>query len=242
MAVRRVAPKRPRRKHGYAGSARPARRSPATGRVARRSAGCHRTAPKSGRRSWAGRRCRGEGFDQHDRPAALPSAGLQGQRQRGADQAPADDRQVDLAHRHLRLPRSWRGHQRLDLGDGLRHAVGQHFATIAGDHHVVLDAYADTAPLLRHRGIVRGDVDARLDGHRHARFEHPPFAADAVLADVVHVHPQPVAGAVHVESLVGLVGDQLVDVALQQAQAHQPGGDDPYGGLMGLVQWRPGAM
>ncbi len=43
------------------------------------------------------------------------------------------------------------------------------------------------------------------------------------------------AGAVHVESLVGLVGDQLVDVALQQAQAHQPGGDDPYGGLMGLV-------
>ncbi|VTL98659.1 Uncharacterised protein [Pseudomonas aeruginosa] len=47
-----------------------------------------------------------EGFDQHDRPATLAGAGLQGQGQRRADQAAADDRQVGLAHGHLRPPRS----------------------------------------------------------------------------------------------------------------------------------------
>jgi hypothetical protein len=40
----------------------------------------------------------------------------------------------------------------------------------------------------------------------------------AVLADVVHVHAQPVAGAVHVELQVGLVGDDLIQRAFQQAQ------------------------
>ncbi len=31
-------------------------------------------------------------------------------------------------------------------------------------------------------------------------FQHAPFTADLVLADIVHIHAQPVAGAVHVET------------------------------------------
>ncbi|MNM82310.1 hypothetical protein D3C81_943370 [compost metagenome] len=43
------------------------------------------------------------------------------------------------------------------------------------------------------------------------------------------------AGAVHVESLVGFAGDQLVDVAAEQAELHQAGGDHPHGGFVGFV-------
>ena len=41
----------------------------------------------------------------------------------------------------------------------------------------------------------RSDVDARLDGEHHARFQHAPFAADLVVADIMHVEAEPVPGA-----------------------------------------------
>src|SRR5690349_11997928 len=82
------------------------------------------------------------------------------------------------------------------------HATGEHLAAVAGHDHVVLDADADALELLRGAGGSRGDVDARLDGERHARFEHAPLVADLVVADVVHVHAQPMAGAVHEVLLV----------------------------------------
>ena len=36
----------------------------------------------------------------------------------------------------------------------------------------------------------------------HARFKHPPVFAGFVIADIMHVHAQPMPGAVHVERLV----------------------------------------
>ncbi|MCY1397965.1 hypothetical protein D9M71_129890 [compost metagenome] len=42
-------------------------------------------------------------------------------------------------------------------------------------------------------------------------------------------------GAVHVEGLVGLALDQLVDLAGEQTQLHQAGSDHPQRGLVGLV-------
>ncbi|MCY1376911.1 hypothetical protein D9M69_644400 [compost metagenome] len=51
----------------------------------------------------------------------------------------------------------------------------------------------------------------------------------------MHIHAQPVAGAVHVKRLVGFTGDQFVNVTTQQTQLDQPGRDDPDRGLVRLI-------
>ena len=51
----------------------------------------------------------------------------------------------------------------------------------------------------------------------------------------MHIHTQPVAGAVHVEGLVGFAGDQLIHGTAQQAQLHQAGGDHLHSGFVGGV-------
>ena len=53
-----------------------------------------------------------------------------------------------------------------------------------------------------------GNVDARLDRHHHAGLEHAPLLADLVVADVVHVHAEPVTGAMHEEAAVGAFLDE----------------------------------
>ena len=92
-------------------------------------------------------------------------------------------------------------HERFDLGDELRRVGGEDLAAGRGDEHVVLDAHADVPEALGHV-LGRPDVAARLDGERHARPERLPFAAVLVVAGVVHVEPEPVPGAMHVEALV----------------------------------------
>src|SRR5262245_37373844 len=82
-------------------------------------------------------------------------------------------------------------HQRLDVVDELGRLGGEDLAALRGDEHVVLDAHADVSQALGH--VVRGaDVEAGLDGQRHARRERPPLAAAAVVAGVVHVETEPV--------------------------------------------------
>src|SRR3546814_1209177 len=105
-----------------------------------------------------------------------------------------------------------RRHQLLDRGDFLWRAIGQHTRTLFGDHHVILDADADT-PELRIDALAAGcNVEARLDRHHHAGFEFSIRTVELVTADIVHIHAQPVAGAMHVELalLAGL--DQLLDI------------------------------
>src|SRR5512141_942352 len=92
-----------------------------------------------------------------------------------------------------------RAHEALDLDGAARQPGRQQVAAVRGHHDVVLDAHADVPPPLRRALGAGRDVDARLDRQHHAGLEHPPLVADLVVADVVHVHAQPMAGAMHEE-------------------------------------------
>ena len=60
-------------------------------------------------------------------------------------------------------------------------------------------------------GILRRgpNVDSRFDGQRHARLQHAPLAADFVVAHIVHIQPEPMAGAMIEKRQVGLLLDQI---------------------------------
>ena len=61
-----------------------------------------------------------------------------------------------------------------------------------GHQHIVFDAHTDVPEFLRVAG--RGaDIDAGLDGQRHAGLEDSPFSAHLVIADVVDIETQPVS-------------------------------------------------
>ena len=133
-----------------------------------------------------------------------------------------------------------------------------------GDQHVVLDAHADAAKLLRHRmgdlgrlrlvfllQLLGGDdaeaiaalpllvlavlaqrirhrlalgidVQAGLDGEDHAGLERARGAVEAIVADVVHVHAEPVSGAVHVELTVVVHGQRVGHATGQELQIDEP--------------------
>ena len=113
-------------------------------------------------------------------------------------------------------------------------AAVKHFGSVVGHEHIVLDANADVPELL---GYARrgANIDARLDGERHAGLEHSPFPAHLVVADVVHIETQPVAGAMVEKRQVGLLLDQLRDRALEQSELDQPLGDRAHRGFVRLV-------
>src|SRR5690606_24431581 len=83
-------------------------------------------------------------------------------------------------------------HQRFDVFDGAGRGAGQVDRVAVGDQHVVFDAHADVPPLRVHVGR-RVDVDAGLHGDDFAGLQR------TVVAHVVHVHPEVMAGAVHEE-------------------------------------------
>ena len=65
----------------------------------------------------------------------------------------------------------------------------------------------------------RANVQTGLDGQRHAGLQgYPGVVPCLVSTGIMHVEAQPMAGAVHVERLVGFTFDQSVDAAVQQAQ------------------------
>src|SRR3954468_7182816 len=109
-----------------------------------------------------------------------------------------------------------RGHESLDGHGLLRHAVGEHLAAVARHDHVVFDADAGALEFSRDSRRTVGNVDARLDGEPHAGFEHAPLVADLVVTHVMHVHAQPMAGAVHEEFPVGAGLLELGHAALEQ--------------------------
>src|SRR2546428_13866727 len=155
------------------------------------------------------------------------------------------------------------GARALDLVDGLGRAGRQDLAAGGGDEHVVLDAHADAAELLRHRmgdlgrlgllflfellggrdaqaiaalpllllavlaqrvghALALGvDVEPGLDGEDHAGLERARGALHPVVADVVHVHAEPVAGAVQVELAIVVHGQRVGDAARQQREVDQ---------------------
>src|SRR5438309_4864949 len=101
-------------------------------------------------------------------------------------------------------------HQRLDVLDALRRFGGDHLAAALGNEDVVLDTDADVVQRLWH--IAGGtDIEAGLDRQHHARREAAPLSRALVIAGIVHVEPQPVPGAVHIEALVGFLLEDLVE-------------------------------
>src|SRR5260221_13254512 len=127
-------------------------------------------------------------------------------------------------------PRRWRRRgapcsaiedRALDVLDGLRALGGEDFAALRGDQHIVLDAHADVPEWLGNV-VRRADVKARLDGEHHAGPQLAPLALLHVVACVVHVEAEPVAGAVHVELLVRVVLEHLVDAAFAKLEVDEP--------------------
>src|SRR3954471_3194572 len=102
------------------------------------------------------------------------------------------------------VPGAGIAHQRFDFGDTLGGFGRDDLACPLGDDHIVLDADADVAQPLRHV-VGCADIEARFHGERHAGLEPSPLPGPLVFARVVHVEPEPVSGAMHVEALVGFL-------------------------------------
>src|SRR6185437_825553 len=166
-------------------------------------------------------------------PRWTPSASTAASASRTTSSAPRANRRTSRAtrshgpKRHCRsrfsrdFPCDWSrlkpllppGQQRLDLLRLFRHGGTEHLVAIAGHRHVVLDADADAAPAFIHAGLVGRHVDARLHRHHHAGLQHARGAGYAVVAHIVHVETQPVAGLGGEETLVAALGDRRVGVA-----------------------------
>src|SRR5262249_8417016 len=86
-----------------------------------------------------------------------------------------------------------------ELVDFLREVGREDFVAALGYEHVILDADADALEPRRLTGRVLGKVESGLDGQHHAWLQDPRLIAETVLADVVYVHTEPMARAVHVE-------------------------------------------
>ncbi len=110
----------------------------------------------------------------------------------------------------------------------LRRAARQHVAAIRGDQHVVLDAHADVVEGLRH--IRCGpQVQARFDRQHHAGLQPAPWPLAAIgrstglaiVADIVHVEPEPVSGAMHVELSIRPAFQQAIERTREQSEVDQ---------------------
>src|SRR6266581_5848311 len=131
-------------------------------------------------------------------------------------------------------------HPRFDIGNALRCRRREHFASIRTYDNVILDTHPDIPEGRRH-AVGRANVAAWFDRQHHARLELAPLPATLVFADVMHIHAEPVAGAMHEKALVGFRLKDAVDAAEQQLQVEHPAGQNGHGGLMRRHEARPGA-
>ena len=124
-------------------------------------------------------------------------------------------------------------------------SVGMPAVRTSGLPSVTTTSSSMRTPMPRHSRrtslLPGGDVDAGLDGGDHARLQQSPLVADLVLADVVHVHAEPMPDAVHEEAAVSAVLDQFRHAPLQQAEAHEALRDGAHRRLVRLVPVRAGA-
>ena len=107
-----------------------------------------------------------------------------------------------------------------------------------GDSHVILNADANALPALingrlalRHRQPI-AHIKPRLHREHHARLQLHMVFAQAVSAHIVHIQPQPMAGAVHVEVPVGPLVDQAIQIASKQTEFHQAFHQHPQGRIV----------
>src|SRR6266853_492761 len=124
--------------------------------------------------------------------------------------------------------------QGFHIPDRFRCGCGQHFATRGRNDDVVLDAYARVPELPRYV-VGWPDIAARLYGQGHARLEAAPFPARFVFSRVMDVEAEPMSGAVHVEALVILGLDDLLDRPAAQSQVDESLSERPHRGTVRLV-------
>src|SRR6266853_662390 len=124
--------------------------------------------------------------------------------------------------------------QGFHIPDRFRCGCGQHFATRGRNDDVVLDAYARVPELPRYV-VGWPDIAARLYGQGHARLEAAPFPARFVFSRVMDVQAEPMSGAVHVEALVILGLDDLLDRPAAQSQVDESLSERPHRGTVRLV-------
>jgi hypothetical protein len=101
---------------------------------------------------------------------------------------------------------------------------------------VVLDANADASELCARALLILGDVEPGLYREHHARLQQAGLSADGVGAHVVGVEAEPVTGAVHVIGAVGILGDQLADVSLEQAEIDESLDQGAHGRVVNLLE------
>ena len=75
---------------------------------------------------------------------------------------------------------------------------------LARHGNIIFNSNSDVAKFFRDLATV-ADVDPRLNRRNHSTFENAPFITHLVIADVVHIHPDPMPGSVHVKGLIGSV-------------------------------------
>src|SRR5262245_38856545 len=95
-------------------------------------------------------------------------------------------------------------HECFDVFDSLGCVGCQDFTSVRGDERVVFDAHADVPEALGD-ALAWPHVATGLDRERHSRLERLPLAALLVVTGVVHIEPEPMAGAVHVKAPVFLL-------------------------------------
>src|SRR5690606_25589706 len=126
-------------------------------------------------------------------------------------------------------------HQLLDLVCIFRHSIREHFTAITGHDDIVFDTNANVPPTSGHPFGTWRNVNAGLNGHHHTRLERTPFAAHAIVTDIVNVHAQPVSRSMHEKAAVFPVLDELWQLTLQQAELHQPLSDHAHRRIVRLV-------
>src|SRR4029079_8175414 len=116
-----------------------------------------------------------------------------------------------------------------------RRTAGEHIVARARHRNVVLDAHADVPPAFGDALRPGRNVDAGLDRQRHAGLQDAPLLADLVVADIVHIHPEPVTCAMHEEAPVCTLFDHRRHLALEDAELDQPLRDRADRGVVRLV-------
>src|SRR5262249_5890226 len=101
--------------------------------------------------------------------------------------------------------------EQLELSDLLRDFGGEDLMAVLRHQHVICEADTDPLEPRRFGGAVLGEVEPGLYRQYHARLQNPRSFVAPVLADVVDVHTEPVARAVHVKRPVHAFFDRFVE-------------------------------
>src|SRR5262249_12819426 len=105
----------------------------------------------------------------------------------------------------------------LDVGDRLRRRGRENVDAGRRDEHVVFDAHADIPEAVGHV-VRRADIRTGLDRQHHAGHELLRRALHLVEAGVMHIEPEPMARAVHIELLEAAGLEHFVERSLAEAE------------------------